>query len=678
MGIENIDKLGTKDEPTITNPPLTLTTRAYRSAPERMLLGLLCKLLKPPVRLSIIEWAQTYRTLSSEESFFDGKFDCTRTPALEYIYDCLQNRHIYIIVAMKASQIGWSELTNNYIGWLIHTRPCKIQWAFPGREPSRIYSREKLKPFFDNTRELADLISSQTAKESFNYFKFPGGWLKLTTLGAIGNAKTSSVPIIGVEEPDDVKDEVKGQGDTLENVKGRQKTFPIGFKKLLFGGTPTDKDFSRVDAGYKQSNQLVFKAQCHNCLELVELSLDNLKYNDYQDRYIDETFGRSNPATAYYECELCKTIWTEKDKVNNILAGKKFGFTDFTGNFSKGWHPKRPDVIETFGFHIPELISGLSSSTFIDLASKRILAEQALLRGNESLMKSFVNNSKGLPFASGVTSMEAEEMKKLRKNYPEHIVPMEGLILTAGVDVQDNRLAYVIRAWGRNNNSWLVTWEEIWGDVRVQEKDAQGNYVGVWGELTNRVLKADIPHAGGKTLRVSALSIDSSDNSSLVYNWVLDMQEINPQVFATKGVKELRYSDDEIYREPIRFDVDTDKQIRKSVAETMGVTVYNLGTHKAHMEILNRVLLNTREKVNSFVYYFNEQSYGQYEEQMTSCRKLVDTRHNGNKEVFKLISGKRKEAMDAEKNCLHASLAIGIRNYTQEYFSAIETYLYSD
>lgn len=647
---------------------------------ERKFYGSIIKLLHPAIRVSTIEWAETYRILTSEESVFIGKFDCSRMPALEYIYDCLDNKQIYIVAVMKASQVGWSELTNNFLGKLIHTQPNKIMWAFPGREPSRMYSREKLKPFFEGTKVLNDIINIGIAKASYNFFKFPGGWLKLVTTGAISNLKSSSIPIIGVEEPDDVKEDIQGQGDGIDLMKGRQKTFPIGKKKLLYGGTPTDKDFSRVEGAYKESNQLVFKAQCHHCQELIELSFDNLKYDEYQDRRIDEIYGKHNPETAYYECPSCLGIWTSDEKNANILAGKQYGFTDFTGQFSKGWHPKKPEVTECFGFHVPELLSSLQDSDFTKLAEKEIKAKIALAKGQEGLMKSYVNNSKGLPYASGVSAMGADEMKTLRLNYPEHIVPMEGLQLTMGIDVQDNRFAFVIRAWGRNNNSWLVTWKEIFGDVKLQEFDHEKNkFKGIWGELEDIIL-GTVPHGGGKFLNISAVSMDSADNTSLVYNFVRHINDSgkHPWLFAVKGVRDLRHSEDEIYLEPGSIDAaETDKRLRKTLAETMNVTVFRLGAHRAHDEILNRVFLNKNKDAKSNLYFFNEQTYGQYEEQMTSCRKIIDTNSSYNKSVYKLVPGQHKEAIDAEKLALHASIAIGIRNHTNEYWKEIENYLYS-
>ena len=650
--------------------------RTLDNIAERKFIGNFLKLLQPAIRVSTIEWAETYRILTSEESVFIGKFDCSRMPALEYIYDCLDNKQIYIVAVMKASQVGWSELTNNFLGKLIHTQPNKIMWAFPGREPSRMYSREKLKPFFDGTKVLSDSINVGVAKAGYNFFKFPGGWLKLVTTGAISNLKSSSIPIIGVEEPDDVKEDIQGQGDGIDLMKGRQKSFPIGKKKLLYGGTPTDKDFSRVESAYKESNQLVFKAQCHQCEELIELSFSNLKYDEFQDRRIDEIYGKYDPNTAYYECPACGTHWSSEQKNLNILAGKSFGFTDFTGKFSKGWHAKKPEVTECFGFHVPELLSSLQASDFRELADKRIKAQIALDKGQEGLMKSYVNNSEGLPYASGVSSMEADEMKTLRNNYPEHICPMEGLILTMGVDVQDNRFAIIIRAWGRNNNSWLVTWKEIFGNVKVQEKDSQGKYIGVWGELWDTIF-GYIPHGGGKLMNIAAVSIDSADNTELVYDFVLQANLQNNYVFAVKGVRDLRYSEDEIYMEPGLLDAaNSNTQMRKTLAERKGVTLFKLGAHRAHDEVLTRIHRNKLTDARSNIHFFNEQSYGQYEEQMTSCRKIIDLNSSYAKSVYKLVPGKHKEAIDGEKLALHSSYALGIRNYTHDHWKELEKYFY--
>lgn len=656
-----------------------MSYRHFENITERKFIGELLKVFEKPRKMRTLEWAETFRIMSSVESFKVGRFSNDITPYMEYVYDCIDNSAIPVIVCKKSAQIGWSELTNNVLGKWIHTDPSKIIMAFPRLASARNYSREKLKPFFKGTKVLADIINTRVAKESFNYFEFPNGFLKLITAGSVGEMKSSSIPRIIIEEPDDLKADVNGQGDSLDIIMERQKTIPKHRKKLIYGGTPTDKDFSKVDDAYNKSNRLVFKAECHECKELSELNFDNLQEDEYQDRYIDEIFGRKNPKTAMYYCPCCNAPWSFKQKKQNIINGKKYGFIDPWGNHSKGWHPKRPEVTDIFGFAFNELFSSFDASTYDKLSEKRVLAEIELAKGNEGKMKSFTNNNKGEAYASGFSALEAEDMKLLRKNYPEHIVPMEGLVLTMGVDVQDNRFAFVIRAWGRNNNSWLVTWKEIFGDVRVQDFDYNTNrFLGIWGELQDIIL-SQIPHATvGKFLGISACSIDSGDNTELVYRFVKWMNENHhPHVFATKGVRDLRYSEDEVYQEPAMMDADqAERRMRKTLAETMGVTVFNLGAHRAHTEILNRIFLNRKEEAKTNLYFFNEQSYGQYEEQMTSCRKIIDLNAQHNKEVYKLIPGKRKEAIDAEKNALHAAYAIGVRSLSNDYFREIENYLY--
>ena len=258
-------------------------------------------------------------------------------------------------------------------------------------------------------------------------------------------------------------------------------------------------------------------------------------------------------------------------------------------------------------------------------------------------------------------------MKKARQNYPEHIVPMGGIVLTAGIDVQHNRFAIILRARGRNNCSWLVTWKEIFGNVLDPDDD-------VWKKLTDWVL-GDFPHAAkhkngaSVILKLEALSIDCSDGktSELVYNWVNALKEVEPTlaVFAAKGSSDLNFNA-EIFTEPGSVEANSDKQLRSTMASSMGVTVFIMGAHKAHEEILRRVsLVGVRDR-----YYHNETSYGQYEEQMLSCIKRISSDNKVTR--YELKPGKRKEAIDCEKLALHAAHGIQLQNWTAEHWAQAE------
>src|SRR5690606_13667386 len=163
----------------------------------------------------------------------------------------------------------------------------------------------------------------------------------LITLGAIGDQKSVSAPYQEIEEPDDAGTDVSGQGDSLSNLAERQKTFPKHRRKIVFGGTPTIKDFSRVENAYLQSNQMVFKVKCHECGEFHELSFDNLKEDEYQNRYIDDIYGSRNPNSAYYLAPCCQSVWTFEQKNLNVKESINYGYY--------GWHPMKPEIDDVYG-----------------------------------------------------------------------------------------------------------------------------------------------------------------------------------------------------------------------------------------------------------------------------------------------------------------------------------------
>ena len=654
--------------------------RKLSNISERKLVGELLNLFQPPIRISTMEWAKKYRTITSKETSFGiGQFDPMITPYMEYVYECLDNPYIPTIISQKSARIAWTETINNYRGKKIHTNPSPMLLGFATGAACKNFGKVKWANFLANIPVLKTIVNAGVAKnkQSFFEYDFPNGSLRLVTLGSISSQKSDNFPYIEIEEPDDAPNDVSGQGDTLANLKQRQTTVPTTLKKLIFGGTPTHKDFSRVESAIKASNQMVFKAECHHCKTLVALdgsAFENIQYSDYQDRKMDEIYGKCDPETARFICPNCQVEWTFEQKNLNIIAGKQFSFTDHTGNFSKGWHPKKPLITESYGFIFSELLSPFPQSDFVELSKLKILADLDKAKGKEGLMKSYYNNNRGEPYASGFSAMEVEDMVKLRSNYSQDLIPMEGLVLTLGIDVQHNRFALILLAWGRNGNVYLIKWKEIFGNV-FNPTDA------VWSELTNFCL-TQYEHVTGKPLPVSAVSIDSGDGNTveLVYRWVNEMNlkiEFNGNVRATKGVKELKFSHDDVYKEPAIPDPVSYKQVRRSLAERMGVTLYQLGAHRAHDEVLRRISLNTIEECRHDVFYFNEQSYGGFEEQILSCRKLIDTTGNSQKEVYQLVSGKRKEAMDGCKNAFHAAYAIGVREFSDDRWKAIEDYLLS-
>ena len=143
-------------------------------------------------------------------------------------------------------------------------------------------------------------------------------------------------------------------------------------------------------------------------------------------------------------------------------------------------------------------------------STSRIAREFEQAKDNPSVMKTFVNTMLGEPFAEGFEAPEWEHLYERREDYPMGTIPEGGLFLTAGVDVQRDRIECEVVAWGRDKISWSVDYVVLDGDT-AQPK--------VWRKLT-KLLSEDWQHAWGLTLPIRVMCIDSGYATQTVYDWV--------------------------------------------------------------------------------------------------------------------------------------------------------------
>jgi len=97
------------------------------------------------------------------------------------------------------------------------------------------------------------------------------------------------------------------------------------------------------------------------------------------------------------------------------------------------------------------------------------------------------------------------------------------LLLTAGVDVQHNRIELELVGWGLGRESWGITYQVFYGNPSKEE---------VWNELYE-FLKSDFYFEDGTLLKIFATCIDTGYNTQNVYNFVSDKEE--ERIFGIKG-----------------------------------------------------------------------------------------------------------------------------------------------
>lgn len=433
---------------------------------------------------------------------------------------------------------------------------------------------------------------------------------------------------------------MREQGDSITLLEERNKSYSARRRKMILGGTPTIDGLSRIQQAYAASDQRVYLVPCPDCDEEHELAWENVTWSDGAE-VVHEVYGRAQPETARYTCPHCGSLWDDATRIRAVRRGRWVATAPFHG---------------VAGFRINELVSPFPGSNMAELVKKWLTADKALREGDDTKMRSFVNNSQGRAYKYKTDLPELDVLAQRALPYAELTVPLGGLVLTLGVDVQHDRLAIVLRAWGRSEESWLIAWGEIYGNVTEQQQDPMTG--GVWGALT-MLLSHAYRHENGWLLRVRATSIDSSDGatSDAVYKYVRAAQHAGYNVMAVKGSSNV---DAEIFSVP-KASIDSTRN--NSKAAKYGLRPYMVGVSRAKDLILENRLKLEGDGPGRMHWYSGVR--GDYLSQLTAEVKVPGPR--GGKRVWKKISP-RNEALDCEGYALHAARSVKVHLMTEAHW----------
>jgi phage terminase large subunit GpA-like protein len=280
-----------------------------------------------------------------------------------------------------------------------------------------------------------------------------------------------------LDEVDAYPGDVEGEGDPILLAERRSATFQR--RKILLVSTPKTRGRSRIEREYEATDQRRFFVPCPHCGEQQTLELANLRWPE----------GR--PREAEYACSHCGSLIGERHKTAMLERGE--------------WRATADGAGRTAGFHLSSLYSPVGWFSWADAAE---MYEQA--QTVPDLMKGFVNTVLGLPYEEEAEAPEWQRLYERRESYRIGIVPECGLFLSAGVDVQKDRIEVEIVAWGRSKESWSVDYRVIDGDTARPE---------VWSKL-DALLATDWRHASGHTLPIRVMCVDAGYATQDVYGWV--------------------------------------------------------------------------------------------------------------------------------------------------------------
>ena len=405
--------------------------------------------------------------------------------------DACSDPEIQEVVVMAGAQLGKTEAILNIIGYHIDNNPCPILVLQPTLEMAQAFSKDRIAAgLLRSTPVLKDKVKDPRARDSGNttlHKVFAGG--AITIVGANSPAGLASRPIriVLCDEVDRYPTSAGTEGDPISLARKRSATF--WNRKIIMVSTPTNKGVSRIEDAYEKSDRRQYHVPCKHCHHSQVLKWANVKWED------------SQPETAKYLCDECGVLWDEADRVWAIRNGEWIAQEPFKG---------------IAGF----AINGLCSP-WTPLADG--VRDFLSVKKNPEQLRVWTNTYLGETWEDAGERIDDFELAERREEMP--FVPDDVIVMTAGVDVQDNRLELTVVGWGRDDESWVLDHITLYGDPSTPQ---------LWTDLDSRLLQ-QYETESGRLLGIRAAAVDSGGHfTNSVYTFCKKNQ--GRRIFAIKGV----------------------------------------------------------------------------------------------------------------------------------------------
>jgi phage terminase large subunit GpA-like protein len=562
---------------------------AGKEAPDAGVIRAMVEGLRPPPRLYVDEWADRYRQLTSTSAGQPGQWRTARAP---YLREPMRRLSAYdparTVVVMKGSQLGFTEVILNWIGCLIHLDPMPVMVVTPSLPVALKWSKQRLAPMVAATPELAQRVAKPRGKEETSSLlekQFPGGMLFMVGANSASSLRSMPIAYIAFDEVDGYVSDVEDEGSPVDLALRRQTSFSR--RKTLMVSTPKTKGESRIEAEYLASDQRRYFVPCLACGAEQLITWQGIRWqgDDYR--------------TARWHCAECDHPHRNSDKEQLLERGE--------------WRPTAPGDGETVGYHLSGLYAPHGWDSWENCVKLWLKAQ-----GDPVLLKSFVNTVLGETWEDAAGQrIDPTGLQKRAEDWGAGCPP--GVVtITAGVDVQHDRLEFEIVGWGVGEESWSLAYGVLEGDPTSPE---------VWADLED-ALRSPWPHPrvpGG--MRVAAACIDSGHATQHVYNFTERHQ--SRKWWAVKGSAGEGKA------------IFPRKKVNAGRSRTSGV--HMVGVDQAKWVVANRLRIGAP---GPGYCHFPTSRAADWYQQLTSEVRVTRFRRGKRRTSWELPSGRRNEALD--------------------------------
>ena len=531
----------------------------------------------PPPRRLLADWIEESVFLPEGVSALPGTVRLW--PFQRDIANAIGDPTIERVTLVKPVRVGFTTLLTGALAGYIANDPAPILCLLPTEADCRDYMVSDIEPIFDASPMLAGLIGSEkdeTGRNTILSRRFSGGSLKVVAAKAPRNLRRHNVRVLLCDEVDGMENGAEGSPILL----AEKRTLSFADRKIVIGSTPVFEDTSHVLRSYGESDARIFEVPCPECGDFHEIMWSDIQWPE------------GEPARAHYVCPSCGSVVGERHKPEMVAAGR--------------WRATRPEVEGHAGFRLNALVSLLANASWGKLAAEFLAAKDDPAR-----LQTFVNTILGQGWREDGDELDDHELAGRAEDFSLDALPADVLAMTAGVDVQRDRLEVTFVGWTREGEAFVLGHKVIWG---LPDDDA------TWSELDD-VLNMRFAHPLGGRIGLDATAIDSSDGETMEDVYRFCFPRARRKVLAIKGVEGNR------------------QWIEKSKQKIRGGALWIVGVDGIKSHLTSR-LSRTRS------IRFSASLPPAWFEQLASERVIIRYSRGQPRRRFERIPGRRAEALD--------------------------------
>lgn len=533
--------------------------------------------LTPPPKLRLSEWIEEHLRLPEGNTALPG-----RVRLWSYqrgIADAISDQTIERVTVVKPVRVGFTMLLTGALASYVANEPSPILAVLPAEADCRDYVVSDLEPVFEATPSLRGLISAdadETGRNTLLSRRFPGGSLKIVAAKAPRNLRRMTVRVLILDEADAM--EATKEGDPI--LLAERRTLSFANRKIIMGSTPTFEDTSNVLRAYGRSDQRVFEVPCANCGHFTEIQWQHIEWQE------------GKPETAAFRCPECKDLIEERFKTGMVDQGR--------------WRATAPEVRGHAGFRLNALVSSLSNASW-----GRLAVEFCAAKNHADQLQTFVNTILAQGWKESADEIDETALQSRCEDFGLEKIPAEVLSITAGCDVQDDRLEVTFLGWSRDGVMFVLGHVVIWG---TPDDDT------TWREL-DELSRTTWKHPGGGKLKLDAMVVDSGDGDWTDRVYAFCYPRLSRRIMAGKGVYGSRPA------------------IQASKTKVKGGRLFLIGVDGIKTTLLNKVSRDTSLR-------FSNTLEPVWFEQFASERRILVYSRGRPERRFQRKVGARAEALD--------------------------------